>query len=106
MCESGQWPKDFTEVTVTALQKIPKATKRSDNCTISLMVHTAKHTAKTVGRRVRRWIERKIEDVFVEDQSRFRKCKGTRDEIWMPNITLERTLDIDEELCVCFINWP
>jgi len=99
--EIGQWPKDFTEDTVTALEKMPRATKCSDHCTISLTVHTAKR----VGRRVRRRIERKIEDVFVEDQFGFRKFKGTRDEIWMPSITLERTLDIEEELCVCFINW-
>jgi hypothetical protein len=62
-------------------------------------------TAKIVGRILRRMIERKIEDIFVEDQFGFRNGKGTRDEIWMPSIISERTLDIDEELCVCFINW-
>ena len=46
-----------------------------------------------------------MEDAFVEDQFGFRKYKGTRDKIWMQSVTLERTLDIDEELCVCFINW-
>jgi len=95
ICENGQWPKEFTEDTVTALEKMPKATKCSDHCTISLMVHTA----KIVGRRVRRRIDRKIEDVSVEDQFGIRKCKGTRNEIWMPSITLQRTLDIEEELC-------
>ena len=68
-CETGQWPKDFTEVTMTALEKMPKAAKCSDHGTISLMVHTV----KIVGRRVRRRIERKIEDVFVEDQFGTRK---------------------------------
>jgi hypothetical protein len=38
ICETGQWAKDFTEFTVTALEKMPEATKCSDHCTISLMV--------------------------------------------------------------------
>jgi len=32
--DTGEWPKDFTEVTVIALQKKPKATICSDHCTI------------------------------------------------------------------------
>ena len=86
---------------MSALEKMPKATKCSYHRTISLMIHTA----KIVGRRVRRRIERKTEDVCAEDRFVFRKRKGSRDEIWLPSITSERTLDIDEELCVYFINW-
>jgi len=76
ICETGQWAKDFTEDTATGLEKMPNATKCSDHCTISVMVHTA----KIVGRRVRRSFERKIEDVSVQDQFGFRKCKelGTK----------------------------
>ncbi|PNF27481.1 hypothetical protein B7P43_G08244, partial [Cryptotermes secundus] len=40
--ESGEWPKDFTEVTMIALKKKTKATKCSDHRTISLIAHTAK----------------------------------------------------------------
>jgi len=61
--ETGQWPKDFTEVTMIALQKKTQATKCSDHRTISLIAHTAKKTAKILRRR----IERKIEDVLGED---------------------------------------
>ena len=38
--ETGEWPKDFTEVTIIALKKKPQATKCSDHCTISLITHT------------------------------------------------------------------
>jgi hypothetical protein len=31
--DTGEWPKDFTEVTVIALQKKPKATICNDHCT-------------------------------------------------------------------------
>ena len=40
-----------------------------------------------------------------EDQFGFRRGKGTRDAIEMMRIITERTLEIDEELCVCFIDW-
>jgi hypothetical protein len=53
--ETGQSPKDFTEVTMIALKKQPKATKRSDHHTSSLITHRTK-----IVRILRRRIERKI----------------------------------------------
>jgi len=58
--ETGEWPKDFTEVTMIVLKKKPQATKCSDHRTISLIAHTAKI--------LRRRFEKKIEDVLGEDQ--------------------------------------
>ena len=40
--ETGEWPKDFMEIVMIALKKKPKATKCSDNHTISLIDQTAK----------------------------------------------------------------
>jgi len=99
--ETGEWPKDFTEVTMIALKKKPQATKCSDHRTISLIAHTAKIVAKILRRRT----EKKIEGVLGEDQFGFRRGKGTRDAIGMLRIISERTLEIDEELSVCFIDW-
>ena len=78
-----------------------QATKCSDHRTISLIAHTAKIVANILRRR----IEKKIEDVLREDQFGRRRGKGTRDAIGMLRIISERTLEIDEELCVCFIDW-
>ena len=72
--ETGEWPKDFTEVTMIALKKKPQTTKCSNHCTISLI----SHTAKVLTRR----IEKKIEDVLGEDQFGFRQGKGTRGCNW------------------------
>jgi hypothetical protein len=55
--ETGEWPKDFTEVTMVALKKKPQATKCSDHRTISLIAHTA----KTLARILRRRIEKKVD---------------------------------------------
>ena len=69
--ETGEWPKDFTEVTMIALKKKPQATKCSDHRTISLIAHTTKIVAKILRRR----IEKKIEDVLGEDKFGFRRGK-------------------------------
>jgi len=79
--ETGEWPKDFTEVTMIALKRKPQATKCSDYCTSSLITHTAKI--------LRRRVEKKIEDVLGEDQCGFRRGKGTRDAVGMLRIISE-----------------
>ena len=58
--ETGEWPKDLTEVTMIALKKKTRATKCSDHRTIRLIAHTEKTMAKILRRR----IERKIEAVL------------------------------------------
>ena len=63
------------------------------------------HTAKIIAKILRRRTERKIEAVLGEDQFGFKRGKGTRDAIGMMRIIAERTLEVDEELCVCFIDW-
>ena len=63
------------------------------------------HTAKIVAKILRRRIEKKIEDVLGEDQFGFRRGKGTRDTNGMLRIISERTLEMDEELSVWFIDW-
>jgi hypothetical protein len=85
--ETGEWPKDFTEVKMITLKKKPQATKCSGRRTISLIAHTAKIVAKVLRRR----IEKKMEDVFGEDQFGFRRKKGTRDAVEMLRIISERT---------------
>ena len=83
--ETGEWPKDFTEVIMIALKKKTQATKCSDNRTISPIALTAKIIAKIL----RRMVERKIEDVLGEDQFVFRRGKGTRDAIVIMRIIAE-----------------
>ena len=105
--ETGEWPKEFTEVATIALKKKPQATECSDHRTIGLIAYTG----KTVTKILRRRTEKKIEDVHGEDQFGFRRGKGTRNAVGMLRIISERTLEIEEELCVCWqkafdrVNW-
>jgi hypothetical protein len=63
------------------------------------------YTAQTVTRILRRRTETKTELVLVEVQFRFVRGKGARNAIGMLRKISERTLDIDEELCSCLIDW-
>jgi hypothetical protein len=99
--KTGAWHKDFTEVTMIALKKRPQATKCSDYRTINLIAHTAKIVAKILRKR----IKKKIENVLGEDQFEIRRGIETRNAIWMLRIISERTLEINEKLSVCFIDW-
>jgi len=83
------------------LKKKPQATECSDHRTISLIAHTAKLVAKIL----RRMIEKKIEDVLGEDSFGFRIGNRTRDANGMLRIISQRTFEIDEELCVCLMDW-
>ena len=98
---NGEWTQDFTDVKMIALKEKTKATKCSDYRTISLIAYTAKIIEKIL----RRKIENKFEYVLGDDQFGFRRKKGTSDAIGMMRIIAERTMEIDEELCVCFIDW-
>jgi hypothetical protein len=86
---------------MVALKNEPKAKKCTDHRTVSLIAHAAKVVASVIRRRS----EKKIVDVVGEDPFGFRKGKGTRDAIGMLRIISERTLDIGEEICICFIDW-
>jgi hypothetical protein len=99
--ETGECPKDCTEVTMIALKKKPQATQHSDLRTINLIAHTAKIVKKILRRR----FGKKVEDVLGEDQFGFRRGKGTKNATAMLRIISERTLEIDDKLCVCFIDW-
>jgi len=62
--KNGEWPRDFSEVTMIALKKKPKATNCSKQCTSNLIAHTTKIETTTLRRR----IEEKTEDLLGEDQ--------------------------------------
>jgi hypothetical protein len=86
--ETGEWPKNFKEVTTTALKKKPQATKRSEHRTISLIAPKAKIVTMVLSKK----IERDIENVHGEDQFAFGRKKGTMNAIRMLGIISETNL--------------
>ena len=85
--ETGEWPKNFSEVTVIALKKKQRATKCSDHHTVTLITNIAIMVASLLGLR----FERKIEEALGENHSGFIRGKGASDTIGMLRIISERT---------------
>lgn len=80
--DTGDCPKDYTQFTRIILNKKPKATEFTENCTISLITYTA----KILGKILRRRFEKVIENIFEEDQFRIGSETGARDAIFMLRI--------------------
>jgi hypothetical protein len=91
--ETGEWPKDFNESAMTALNGEPKATKCSNNLTVS---HIA-YAAKTVAIKHRGNCSN-----IVQYKYGFRRERGTTDKVVMQRTLPEQFLDV-EEVCTCFI---
>ena len=75
---SGDWAKDFLDVTMIALTKKNQGKKGSNHRTIGLISQTGKIVAHILSKR----LESKIEEVIEEDQFGFQKGKGTRDALY------------------------
>ena len=64
--ETGEWPKDFMEVTMIALKKKTQATKCNDHRTTSLIAHTAKIVTKILRRRIEKIIEEVLGKISLD----------------------------------------
>ena len=64
--ESGQWPKDFTEVTMIALKKKTQNTKCSDHRTISFISHTAQIIAKIIRKGLKGKLRMYLEKISLD----------------------------------------
>ena len=64
--ETGEWPKDITEVTMIALKRKTQATKCSNHHTISLFAHTAEITAKILRSRLERKLRMYLEKISLD----------------------------------------
>ena len=69
---SGDQPKDFLDVTMTALPKKTQANNSRDHRTISLISHTGKIVERILSKK----LESKTKEVIDEDQFRFGQWKG------------------------------
>jgi hypothetical protein len=98
--ETGEWSKDISDLNSDCLKNKPRATKCSDRHTISRITNNVKIVARILGLS----FERQTEDVFGENQSGFRRGKGASDTIGVLRIIAERTSDIGNESCACFID--
>ena len=101
MYNTGTWPQDFTKVVMIPLQKKQNAVECADHRTISLISHASKIMLRILTNR----IEAKAKDFIGKNQFGFRKGCGTREAIGVLRMLCERSLNLDNEVSVCFVDF-
>ena len=84
--------------------QIPKkgnAKECSNYCTIALISHTSKVMLKILQARLQQYVNCELPDV----QARFRKGRGTRDQIASICWVIEKTREFRENIYFCFIDY-
>ena len=75
--ETQQWPQDWKSWVFISIPKKGNAEECSNSHTIALILHASKVKLKILQARLHQYMNRELPDV----QTRFRKGRGTRDQI-------------------------
>ena len=99
--DTGQIPVDMSRSIFIALPKRPGATDCELHRTISLMSHITKLLLRIIMMRVRN----KINPEIAEEQCGFVEGKGTSNAIFILRTLIERALEIQKDVYLCFIDY-
>jgi len=99
--ETWVWPNDFMESVIIPVEKKSGAQECVDFRTISLVSHASKIVLKILTCR----LESKAEIFLEKDQYVFRKGRGTRDAIAALRVMYERSLDHQNKIYVCYVDF-
>ena len=98
---TGYIPKDLKTSIFITLPKKPRAVECEDYRTISLMSHITKILLKVIQER----IQNKIDEEVTEEQFGFRKNSGTREAIICLRMLIEKYIEVQKNIYVCFIDY-
>ena len=101
MYNDEELPPDFVNNICNPLPKSSKAVRCEYHRTISLISHTAKIVLTLIKNRIAPIIEQQLSD----NQYGFRAGRGTRDAICQLRIIVERCLEMQQTLYMCFIDY-
>jgi len=101
MYNTGKWPDDFKRSNVVTLQKKPNTQKCEEHRTISILAHASKIMLRILNNRIRA----KTADYIGCDQFGFRKGMGTREAIALMRTLGERSIEHNQEVYVCFVDY-
>ena len=99
--DTGRIPKDMLKSVFVALSKKAGATECELHRTISIMSHVTKILLRIIMMRVRN----KIRSEIAEELCGFVEGKGTSDAIFMLRTINKRTLEVQKEVYLCFIDY-
>ena len=99
--DEGYIPEAMRESVYVTIPKKPGATECEKHRTISVM----SQIGKVVLRVLRTRLKRKIEENLTQDQFGFRSGKGTTNAIFALNMVIERAVEKQKDLYLCFVDF-
>ena len=101
MWKTQQWPQDWKRSLFISIPKKGNAKECSNYHTIALISHTSKVMLKILQARLQQYVNRELIDV----QARFRKGRGTRDQIANIPWIIEKGREFQKNIYFCFIDF-
>ncbi|GFR85983.1 RNA-directed DNA polymerase from mobile element jockey-like [Elysia marginata] len=99
--DTGEIPKEMLQSIFITLPKKQDATDCEQHRTISFMSHMSKVLLRIIMKRIRNKVYKEISD----NQCGFIEGKGTANAIYILRQIIERTLEVNKDLYVCFIDY-
>ena len=99
--DTGEIPKEMLQSIFIVLPKKQGATECEQHPTISLMSHMTKILLRIIMKRIRN----KVYTEIADNQCGFIEGKGTANAIYILRQIIERTLKVNKDLYVCFIDY-
>ena len=99
--KTQKWPQDWKKSVFIPIAKKGNAKECLNYRTIALIPHARKVMLKILQVRLQQYVNRELPDV----QARFRKGRGTRDQIFNICWITEKVKEFQKNICFCFIDY-
>ena len=99
--KTQQWPQDWKRSVFIPIPKKGNAKECSNCLTSALISHTSKVMLKILQARLQQYMNQELPDV----QARFRKGRGTRDQIANICWITEKAREFQKKIYFCFIDY-
>ena len=99
--KTQQWPQDWKRSVFIPIAKRGNAKECSEYRTIALISHTSKVMLKIPQARLQQYMNHELPDV----QSRFKKGRGTRDQIANICWIIEKAREFQKNIYLCIIDY-
>ena len=99
--KTQEWPQDWKRSVIIPIREKGNTKECSNYHTIILILHTSKVMLKILQARLQQYVNRELPDV----QARFRKGRGTRDQIANICWIIEKPREFQKNIYFCFIGY-
>ena len=99
--KTQQWPQDWKKSVFIPTPKKDNAKEYSNYGTIALISHASKVMLKILQLQLQQYMSQEFPDL----QARFRKCRGTRDQITNICWIIQKAREFPKNICFCFIDY-